>query len=252
MRHAVRTTSIPPPGPSFPDRRSVTTPAPALECRRLTKRVQSGPRTLTILDAVDLAVAPGAFVAILGRSGSGKSTLLGLLAGLDRATEGEVLLEGQELSRLDEDELALLRRRRVGFVFQDFQLLGNLTALENALLPLELGGVRDAQTRALELLARVGLRDRVHHYPSQLSGGEQQRVALARAFGPRPAVLLADEPTGNLDGATGRAALEVLDELRAGAGTTVVLVTHDPQVAERADRRVHLLDGRIVRDESRA
>jgi putative ABC transport system ATP-binding protein len=228
------------------------TEPPVLECRRLTKRVPSGARTITILDSVDLTIAAGAFVAILGPSGSGKSTLLGLLAGLDRASEGEVLFEGRELSRLDEDELALLRRRRVGFVFQDFQLLGNLTALENVLLPLELGGVRDARARATELLGRVGLAERVHHHPSQLSGGEQQRVALARAFGTRPAVLLADEPTGNLDGATGRSALAVLDELRAEAGTTVVLVTHDPQVAERAQRRVHLKDGRIVRDETSA
>jgi putative ABC transport system ATP-binding protein len=212
----------------------------------VTKRAPSGARTLTILDAVDLAIAPGDFVAILGPSGSGKSTLLGLLAGLDRPTDGEVLFEGRELSRMDEDDLALLRRHRVGFVFQDFQLLANLTALENVLLPLELGGHAGAHERASELLARVGLAERLHHYPAQLSGGEQQRVALARAFAPRPAVLLADEPTGNLDGATGRSALDVLEELRAAAPTTVVLVTHDPQVAARAGRRVHLRDGRVV------
>ena len=223
---------------------------PCLACRGVTKRMPSGTRTLTILDRVDLTIANGTFVAILGPSGSGKSTLLGLLAGLDRPTEGSVLFEGRDLGAMGEDDLALLRRHRVGFVFQDFQLLGNLTALENVLLPLALGGHRDARERAAGLLARVGLADRLQHYPSQLSGGEQQRVALARAFGPRPAVLLADEPTGILDGATGRAALDLMEELRAREGATLVLVTHDGQVAERAERRVHLRDGRIVRDES--
>ncbi len=223
-----------------------------IEFRGVTKRMPSGTRTLTILDAVDLAIPAGSFVAVLGPSGSGKSTLLGLMAGLDRPTEGGVFLDGHALGDLDEDELAMLRRRRVGFVFQDFQLLGNLTALENVLLPLELAGVRDASARGEDLLARVGLRERVDHYPSQLSGGEQQRVALARAFAGRPAVLLADEPTGNLDGATGRAALDLLVELRKSEGMTLVLVTHDPLVAERADRRIHLADGRIVRDETSA
>ncbi len=223
---------------------------PTLECRAVTKRLPSGGRTLTVLDHVDLVIEAGAFVAILGPSGSGKSTLLGLLAGLDRATEGSVLFEGSALERLDEDQLALLRRRRVGFVFQDFQLLPDLTALENVLLPLELSRHADAPARATELLREVGLAERAHHYPSQLSGGEQQRVALARAFSTRPAVLLADEPTGNLDGATGRAALDLLVALREQQGTTLVLVTHDTRVAERADRRIHLADGRIVRDEA--
>jgi putative ABC transport system ATP-binding protein len=210
----------------------------------------SGGRLLSILDGVDLAIPAGDFVAILGPSGSGKSTLLGLLAGLDRPTEGSVLLDGERLETMGEDALARLRRRRVGFVFQDFQLLGNLTAVENVLLPLELTGVRDARARASELLDRVGLGGRGHHYPSQLSGGEQQRVALARAFAPGPALLLADEPTGNLDRGTGRAALDLLVELREGEGTTLVLVTHDSQVAARARRLVHLEAGRVVREES--
>jgi putative ABC transport system ATP-binding protein len=207
---------------------------------------------LTILDGIDLLVPAGDFVAILGPSGSGKSTLLGLMAGLDRPTEGSVLLDGQALETLGEDVLARLRRRRVGFVFQDFQLLGNLTALENVLLPLELTGVEDARAKAEDLLSSVGLAERGHHYPSQLSGGEQQRVALARAFAPGPSLLLADEPTGNLDSATGRDALDLLVRLREEAGTTLVLVTHDPQVAACARRLVHLEAGRIVREEAGA
>ena len=225
-----------------------STPSAMIELRGVSKRMPSGTRTLTILDAVDLSIAAGSFVAVVGPSGSGKSTLLGLMAGLDRPTEGSIHLDGHALGDLDEDALALLRRRRVGFVFQDFQLLGNLTALENVLLPLELAGVRDAVPRGEVLLARVGLSERMHHYPSQMSGGEQQRVALARAFASRPAVLFADEPTGNLDGANGRAALDLLVDLRAREGTTLVLVTHDPAVAQRAERRIHLADGRVVRD----
>lgn len=225
--------------------------APRVECRGLVKRLPSGRRVLTVVDHVDLAVPPGDFLAILGPSGSGKSTLLGLMAGLDRATEGSVLLDGQPLEQMDEDELALLRRRSIGFVFQSFQLLGNLTALENVLLPLELAGHDDAPARATELLQRVGLGERGHHYPSQLSGGEQQRVALARAFGPRPQLLLADEPTGNLDAGTGKEALDLLVELREREGATLVMVTHDAQVAARAHRRVHLAAGRVVREEER-
>jgi putative ABC transport system ATP-binding protein len=224
-------------------------PPPRLETRQLTKRLPSGDRELTVLDRVDLAVAPGEFVAVLGPSGSGKSTLLGLLAGLDRPTSGEVLLDGRPIHDLSEDRLALLRRHSIGFVFQSFELLGNLTARENVLVPLELSGVEGAGARADRLLATVGLAERGHHYPSQLSGGEQQRVALARAFAAEPAVLLADEPTGNLDGATGARVLETLDGLRRDAGTTMVLVTHDPAVAARADRKVHLRDGRVERVE---
>ena len=223
---------------------------PRLECRALVKRLPSGDRTLTILDGIDLSVEAGDFVAILGPSGSGKSTLLGLMAGLDRPTEGSVLFDGRALEGLSESELAMLRRRHVGFVFQSFQLLGNLTALENVLLPLELAGADDAEARARDQLAAVGLADRVHHYPSQLSGGEQQRVALARAFAHRPSLLLADEPTGNLDGATGKEALDLLVSLRKDSGTTLVMVTHDPLVAERARRRISLRDGRIERDET--
>jgi putative ABC transport system ATP-binding protein len=223
----------------------------AIELRRLTKRLPSGERILTILDAVDLKIAPGEFVAVLGPSGSGKSTLLGLAAGLDRPTSGEVLIDGEPIQDLSEDALARLRRRKVGFVFQSFQLLSNMTALENVLLPLELAGSVDPRDRARHLLDRVGLAERGHHYPAQLSGGEQQRVALARAFAPRPAILFADEPTGNLDGATGARILDVLDELRADVSATLVLVTHDPSIAERADRRIFLRDGRVERVETR-
>jgi putative ABC transport system ATP-binding protein len=223
---------------------------PRIELRQLTKRLPSGGRDLTILDRVDLTIAPGEFVAILGPSGSGKSTLLALMAGLDRPTAGEVHIHGTPIHTLSEDRLALLRREHIGFVFQSFQLLGNLTARENVLLPLELLRRPDAGPRADELLAAVGLAERGHHYPSQLSGGEQQRVALARAFAARPPILLADEPTGNLDGATGRRVLEVLVELRRAGGATLVLVTHDPAVAALASRLVHLRDGRIEREET--
>ncbi|MCB9830939.1 MAG: ABC transporter ATP-binding protein [Planctomycetes bacterium] len=210
------------------------------------RRLRSGDQELVVLDEVDLDIAAGEFVAILGPSGSGKSTLLGLLAGIDRPTSGEVHLDGQALSELDEDGLARLRRGRVGFVFQNFQLIENLDARENVLLPLELAGRKDARVRADQMLDRVGLAARGHHYPSQLSGGEQQRVALARAFAPRPALLLADEPTGNLDRATGAKVIELMLELRRAAGTTLVLVTHDAELAALADRRLHLVDGRLV------
>jgi len=205
---------------------------------------------LTILDDIELDVQRGEFMAVLGPSGSGKSTLLALMAGLDRPSSGEVCFEGERIDRWSEDRLALLRRHKIGFVFQSFQLLGNLTARENVLLPMELLGLREASRRAEELLGAVGLSERGHHYPSQLSGGEQQRVALARAFAPRPALLLADEPTGNLDGATGRVVLDMLVAMRLEEGATLVLVTHDPAVAGLADRRIHLLDGRIEREET--
>ncbi len=224
---------------------------PAIELRRLTRRLPSGGRQLTILDGIDLAIAPGEFAAVLGPSGSGKSTLLALMAGLDRPTEGEVLLDGEPIQALSEDELARIRRRKIGFVFQSFQLLGNLTARENILLPLELNGRRDAGSRADRLLEMVGLADRGHHYPSQLSGGEQQRVALARAFGPEPSILLADEPTGTLDSGTGKLVLERLAELRREHGTTMVLVTHDEQVGALAGRQIRLRDGRLDRDAAR-
>ncbi|MCP3919036.1 MAG: ABC transporter ATP-binding protein [bacterium] len=221
---------------------------PQIECIGVGKTLPSGARTLTILEGVDLSIDAGELVAILGPSGSGKSTLLGLLAGLDRPTTGSVRLAGNALEELGEDELALLRRARVGFVFQSFQLLANLTARENVLVPLELTGVEDAAARADAALDEVGLAERGHHYPSQLSGGEQQRVALARAFAPRPAVLFADEPTGNLDSDTGTRILELILDLRERHGTTLVLVTHDREIAARAERQVHLFGGRIERD----
>jgi putative ABC transport system ATP-binding protein len=225
----------------------MTSPVPRLQLRRLTRRLPSGGRELTILDSVDLAIDPGECVAILGPSGSGKSTMLALMAGLDRPSSGEVLIDGAPIQDLSEDALALLRRRTIGFVFQSYQLLGNLTALENVMLPVELAGADDAPARAAALLAEVGLAERGHHYPSQLSGGEQQRVALARAFAVAPPLLLADEPTGNLDSATGGRVLDTLMALRTRLGTTLVMVTHDPAIAARADRQVHLLDGRIER-----
>jgi len=218
---------------------------PRIACRGLTRRLSSGGRELLVLDHIDLEIAAGEFVAILGPSGSGKSTLLALMAGLDRPSAGEILLDGESIGSASEDELALLRRRKIGFVFQSFQLLTNFTARENVLLPLELVDTPDLGARADALLAQVGLSERGHHYPSQLSGGEQQRVALARAFATRPPILLADEPTGNLDSATGKLVLDTLVQLRREAGTTLVLVTHDPEVAALADRRVVLRDGRI-------
>jgi putative ABC transport system ATP-binding protein len=219
---------------------------PTLTTRGLTRQFRSGDGTITVLHDVSIAVARGEFVAIMGPSGSGKSTLLSLLAGLDRPTSGSVVLDGQAIEGLDEGALSLLRRRTIGFVFQSFQLLGNFTAAENVMLPLELLGRPRVRERARELLARVGLGDRGHHYPSQLSGGEQQRVALARAFAPDPALLLADEPTGNLDGENGRVVLDLMLGMRRDLGTTLVLVTHDAGLAGRADRVIRLCDGRVV------
>jgi putative ABC transport system ATP-binding protein len=202
--------------------------------------------TLAILQDIELAILPGEAVAIVGASGSGKSTLLGLLAGLDVPTSGSVNLDGTDLFALDEDGRAALRKRIVGFVFQAFQLLPPLTALENVMLPLELAEDRDAESKARAMLKRVGLGDRLRHYPKYLSGGEQQRVALARAFVVRPKLLFADEPTGNLDAATGNAVIDLLFELNAEAGTTLVLVTHDEALAHRCGRTIRLAGGRIV------
>ena len=221
---------------------------PILTTRGLTRRFRSGDREITVLSDVSLAVRRGEFAAIMGKSGSGKSTLLALLAGLDRPSAGTVIIDGAAIEAMGEDELALLRRRKIGFVFQSFHLLGNFTALENVMLPGELLGQANARQRAQALLDRVGLAGRGHHYPSQLSGGEQQRVALARAFAPDPAVLMADEPTGNLDSETGKVVLEMLLELRRDHGTTLVLVTHDPALAALADRVIRLRDGRVVTD----
>jgi putative ABC transport system ATP-binding protein len=215
------------------------------QARGVTKHVTGPSGELTILDGVDLAVRPGEAVAVLGASGSGKSTLLGLLAGLDDPSGGEILLCGQSLTGLDEDGRAALRAGRVGFVFQSFQLLPTLTARENVLLPLELTGSPDAAARADQALERVGLAARAGHYPRQLSGGEQQRVAIARAYAPRPQVLFADEPTGNLDQVTGEQVIELLLALRAEAGAALVLVTHDPRLAERCDRRLRMRAGAL-------
>ena len=221
---------------------------PVLQVETLGKRVKLPSGELTILDGVGFSIAAGEAVAIVGTSGSGKSTLLSLLAGLDVPSTGEVRLAGQALSKLDEDGRAQLRGERVGFVFQAFQLLPSLTALENAMLPLELRGVRDAEQRARAILERVGLGQRLQHYPKQLSGGEQQRVALARAFVTQPEVLFADEPTGNLDTTTGNAVIDLLFELNAQTGTTLVLVTHDDALAARCGRVLRIDAGRLVSD----
>ena len=223
--------------------------SPLLRAERLTKTVVSGDAPLTILDEVTFDIAPGASVAIVGASGSGKTTLLGLLAGLDQPTDGEVWIDGQALSGLDEDARAAMRQRLLGFVFQSFQLLPALTALENVMLPLELAGADDAVAKAREWLARVGLAKRTTHYPKQLSGGEQQRVAIARAFAGDPKLLMADEPTGNLDGATGAEIAELMFRLNHEHGTTLVLVTHDSALASRCGRRLSLSSGRLVADE---
>jgi putative ABC transport system ATP-binding protein len=210
------------------------------------KKVQSGTQELVILRDIDLAVTRGEALSVVGASGSGKSTLLAILAGLDTPSEGRVELDGEDLFSLDEDRRAELRGRAVGFVFQSFQLLPAYTALENVMLPLELAGIGDAEKLAREMLARVGLADRLGHYPRQLSGGEQQRVALARAFVARPRLLLADEPTGSLDAESGEAVIRLLFDLNRENGTTLVLVTHDESLAKRCGRSVRLVAGRIA------
>ena len=217
-----------------------------LEAAELGKQVSSPEGTLAILSDVSLAIARGETVAVMGASGAGKSTLLALLAGLDEPTSGTVRLAGSDLTTLDEDGRAALRARHVGFVFQSFHLVPSLTALENVMLPLELARRRDARAAALEVLGRVGLAERVGHYPRQLSGGEQQRVAIARAFVTRPDVLFADEPTGNLDAATGERIMELLFGLNAETGATLVLVTHDQALAARCGRVIRLDAGRVV------
>ncbi len=220
---------------------------PIIAVEHLSKRVQDSSGTLTILDDIDFTLQPRESVAIVGASGSGKSTLLALLAGLDTPSEGTVKIAGHDLYALDEDARAALRAQKVGFVFQSFQLLANLDALENAMLPLELQGVRDARARATAMLQRVGLGQRLRHYPRVLSGGEQQRVALARAFVMAPALLLADEPTGSLDFATGGAVMDLMFELNREQGTTLVVVTHDQQVAARCERQIRIEAGRVAR-----
>ncbi len=220
-----------------------------IEVRGLKKSIRNGTRTVDILRGIDLVIPKGQFAAIMGASGSGKSTLLGLLAGLDSPTEGEVILDGIAISKLEEDKLAEVRGQRIGFVFQSYQLIPTLTALENVMLPHELNARGDARKKAEALLTAVGLEDRLHHYPVQLSGGEQQRVALARAFVLDPPIVLADEPTGNLDSANGQHVLELLGERQRENETTLILVTHDPQIAARADRRIVLRDGAVVADD---
>jgi len=223
-----------------------------LVARELTKEFQSGSHQLTVLRDVSFAIPQGAFVAIVGPSGSGKTTLLGLLAGLDTPSHGTVILDGVDLRSLTEDQRARLRGEKVGFIFQSFQLIPTLTALENVQVPLELRGEGGATARAVELLTRVGLRDRMEHFPSQLSGGEQQRVAIARAFSNRPRILFADEPTGNLDATTGGRIVELIEELNRESGTSVVLVTHDLNLAGRAGRMIRLADGIVVEDRESA
>jgi putative ABC transport system ATP-binding protein len=218
-----------------------------LQAVQLTQTYRSGGRDLTVLKDITFTLEDGGFLAIVGPSGSGKTTLLGLLAGLDRPRSGTVILDDQDMGAMTEDARALLRGAKVGFVFQSFQLIPTLTALENVEVPLELRGV-DGAGRAEELLKRVGLGDRGHHYPAQLSGGEQQRVALARAFSNRPRILFADEPTGNLDSTTGQAIVELMLDLNRDFGTTIVLVTHDLTLAGRARRMIRLADGAMVED----
>ena len=221
-----------------------------IQAQNITKVAQTGTHRVEILRGIDLEIQRGEACAIMGPSGSGKSTLLGLLAGLDSPTTGRILLDNTEITGLGEDALAAIRGRKVGFVFQSYQLIPTLTAEENVLLPWELTGTEgDGPARARQLLDEVGLAERRDHYPVQLSGGEQQRVALARAFMARPPILMADEPTGNLDSANGQHILELLFELNRREQTTLILVTHDPALAARATRRIHLKDGRIVSDE---
>jgi len=222
--------------------------ATMLRCQSLGRTYRSAGRDLTVLKDITFDLESGGFLAILGPSGSGKTTLLGLLAGLDRPTAGSVYLDGQELGILTEDERARVRAEKVGFVFQAFQLIPTLTAQENVQVPMELRGENGAASRARELLARVGLGGREHHYPAQLSGGEQQRVALARGFSIGPKVLFADEPTGNLDARTGATIIDLMMELNRDLGTTLVLVTHDLDLAARARRTIRLADGSVVAD----
>ena len=220
-----------------------------LEAQQLSKEVSSPEGTLTILSDVSFAILAGESVAVVGPTGAGKSTLLALLAGLDLPTAGQVILNGADLSKLDEDGRAVLRAENVGFVFQSFHLVPSLNALENVMLPLELAGQRDARQLARDLIAKVGLEERWSHYPAQLSGGEKQRVAIARAFATEPAVLFADEPTGNLDSRTGANIMELMFELNRNSSTTLVLVTHDQALAERCDRILSLDIGKLVSDQ---
>lgn len=222
-----------------------------IELFNVSKQVPSGSETLTILHSLNLTIPDGQFVSIVGPSGSGKSTLLGLVAGLDAPTDGDIRIDGESIVTMNEDELARLRGKKIGFVFQSFHLIPSLTAFENILVPMEIAGLRDAQERARQLLEDVDLTARATHYPSQLSGGEQQRVAIARAFSNDPSILLADEPTGNLDSNNGRHIIDLMVEIHQRRGATLLLVTHDHNLAERADRSISLSDGRVVADKLR-
>src|SRR5216684_5959405 len=227
---------------------NLSPPSPLLNVQHLSKTYQNGTSILTVLNDISFSLATGATCAIVGPSGSGKTTLLGLCAGLDRPTSGSVTLRGHALNFLSEDELAAVRNTSVGFVFQSFQLIPTLTALENVMVPVELRGDKQARALAVDLLHRVGLADRLHHYPIQLSGGEQQRVALARAFINQPRILFADEPTGNLDSETSRSVIEIMLELNAKFGTALVLVTHDPDVAQLTEQTIRLRNGKMNND----
>lgn len=223
-----------------------------IELYKVSKTVPSGTESLTILHSLDLAIPDGQFVAVVGPSGSGKSTLLGLIAGLDAPTSGRILIDGRETGRMSEDQLAELRSTTIGFVFQSFHLIPSLTALENILVPMEIAGHSDATARARQLLRDVDLEARAHHYPSQLSGGEKQRVSIARAFANEPSIMLADEPTGNLDSRNGRHVFDLMVEMNHRRGATLVLVTHDHELAAEATRRISLRDGRVVSDSEAA
>jgi putative ABC transport system ATP-binding protein len=219
-----------------------------IELNSVTKVVRSGTEDLTILDAVSIAIPDGEFVAVTGASGSGKSTLLGLIAGLDTPTSGSITIDGDRVTQMTEDDLAELRSRKIGFIFQSFHLIPSLTAFENVLIPMEILGFKDAKARARQLLIDVDLTNRGHHYPTELSGGEQQRIAIARAFANQPKILLADEPTGNLDSRNGSHIFDLMTDLHSKNNVTLILVTHDQFLAEKAQRQIILKDGRVLTD----
>ena len=222
-----------------------------IELKNVTKVVRSGTEDLTILDDVSIEIPDGEFVAVTGASGSGKSTLLGLIAGLDAPTSGEILIDGDAINELSEDALAAIRSEKIGFIFQSFHLIPSLTAFENVLIPMEILGLKDAKSRARELLVDVDLTNRGHHYPTELSGGEQQRIAIARAFANQPKILLADEPTGNLDSRNGSHIFDLMTDLHSKNNVTLILVTHDNFLAEKAQRQIVLKDGRVLSDDKR-
>jgi putative ABC transport system ATP-binding protein len=219
-----------------------------IQLYKVSRIVPSGGETLTILHPLELTIPDGQFLAVVGPSGSGKSTLLGLIAGLDYPSSGRIEIDGKDITRMNEDDLAILRSQKIGIVFQSFHLVPSLTAFENVIVPMEIAGLADPEQRTWQLLDDVGLRARSHHYPSQLSGGEQQRVAIARAFANNPSILLADEPTGNLDTQNGKLIFDLLLKMNQKRGTTLVLVTHERELAEQADRQIHLREGKIVED----